>query len=176
MDIGEALDRLRADGTHETYPVASRSDVTKTEVALGRSLPDSYGTFVQEFSNGAYLYGTQEVSAVGDGNQQIMPIQKIYRSPVDPGESIPYREGGTTTYGNLIPFGLDSNGNEWCFVADVDTDGNEYPVAYFHTLGKKLFGRLPSFTDWLVRLIERREEVIRTMYGDDVLYEELELG
>jgi hypothetical protein len=49
-------------------------------------------------------------------------------------------------------------------------------VAYYGSAGKKLFGRLGGFTDWLERLVQTREEVIRTLYGEDVLYGELQLG
>jgi hypothetical protein len=175
MTIGELIDRLRSQGTHETYPVASAEDVAATEAALGKPLPNSFKTFVREFSNGAYLFELQEVSAVGEGNPQITAIQKIYRSQVDVGVAIPFREGGSTVYGNLIPFGLDSNGNEWSFIAEGEPTG-EYAVAYYDSNGKKLFGQLPTFSDWLQRLVETQDEVIRTLYGDDVLYGELHLG
>jgi hypothetical protein len=176
MTVGELLDQLKTEGTHETYAVAGPEAVATTEAAIGRSLPDSFKTFVQEFSNGAYLFEIQEVSAVGQGNRQIMAIQDIHRAPVDSGQAIPFREGGSTAYGNLIPFGLDSNGNEWCFVAEGNPPGHEYSVAYYGSAGKKLFGRLGGFTDWLERLVQTREEVIRTLYGEDVLYGELQLG
>jgi SMI1 / KNR4 family (SUKH-1) len=177
LTIRELIDRLRSQGSHETYPVATADDIHTTESALGKSLPDSYKTFVREFSNGAYLFGVQEVGAVGAGNRQIMAIQKIERTGVDAAEIISIREGGSTTYGNLIPFGLDSNGNEWCFLAGGEPAGYEYPVAYYHSSGHKLFGYFfPSFSDWLQRLVETQDEVIRTLYGDDVLYGELQLG
>jgi len=32
--------------------------------------------------------------------------------------------------GNLIPFGLDANGNEWSFVVEPGRPENEYDVAY----------------------------------------------
>jgi SMI1 / KNR4 family (SUKH-1) len=176
VTINELLDRLRSEGTQDTYPVASADALAVTEAAIGKQLPDSYRTFVQQFSNGAYLFGVHEVSAVGEGNRQITAIQDIHRSPVDPHDTIPFREGGSTAFGNLIPFGLDSNGNEWCFVGEGDPGGHEYALAYYDSGGKKLFGRLESFTDWIERLIQTQDEVIRTLYGDDVLYDELQLG
>jgi hypothetical protein len=178
VDITEVL-RLLRDGTHEMYPVAAAHDIAMTESALGRPLPDSYKTFVTEFSNGAYLYQLQEVSAVGDGNEQIAPIQKIVRAPADihGNTDIAFREGGgTAQYGDLIPFCLDHNANEWCFVGNSSPPSAEYEVAYFDTAGRKLYGRLPSFTAWLERLIETQDEVIRTLYDEDVLYDELNLG
>ena len=45
-----------------------------------------------------------------------------------------------------------------------------------YSRGRKLYGRLPSFTAWLERLIETQDEVIRTLYDEDVLYDELNLG
>lgn len=50
-------------------------------------------------------------------------------------------------------------------------------MAYYYSNGKKLFGYFfPSFSDWLQRLVETQDEVIRTLYGDEVLYGELQLG
>ena len=172
------IEQLRAVGEHETYPPASSQQIEKTETAVGRSLADSYKRFVSEFSNGAYLFGVQEVSAVGDGNPQIMAIQNIERVGAgDADEVIPFREGGETRYGNLVPFGLDSNGNEWCFVSEGGRPGHEYEVAYFDTGGRGLYGRLSGgFVEWLSILVREQDEVIRTLYDDDVLYDELMLG
>jgi len=49
-------------------------------------------------------------------------------------------------------------------------------VAYFDTTGRKLYGKQASFPAWLRILVETQSEVIRTLYDDDVLYDELELG
>ena len=38
------------------------------------------------------------------------------------------------------------------------------------------YGKQQSFADWLGILFDTQEEVIRTLYDDDVLYDELELG
>ena len=178
MDIPQILRQLR-DGTHKTYPVATADDIALTESVLGKVLPDSYKTFVSEFSNGAYLYGLQEVSAVGGGNAQIVPIQKIIRLRADIhlDTIVVFRDGGgTAQYGDLIPFGLDHNANEWCFVGNGSPPNAEYEVAYFDTAGGRLYGRLPNFTAWLERLIQTQDEVIRTLYNEDVLYDELKLG
>ena len=176
MSITELLAALEA-GEHELYAVATEVNVKQTETAIGRPLPPSYRAFVTHFSNGAYLYGIQEVSAVGEGNSQIAAIQSIVLpGRPEPNESVPFREGGEILVANLIPFSLDHNGNAWCFLTDsMDQDG-EYPVAYLDAAGNKLYGKLASFVDWLRILIERQDEVIRTLYDDDVLYDELELG
>jgi hypothetical protein len=119
----------------------------------------------------------KEVSAVGRGSPGIASIHQIERIGAGPAdEVIPFRDGGETRYGNLVPFGLDSNGNEWSFIVEAGRPGNEYEVAYFDTSGRKLYGRLGGFTDWLSVLVKEQEEVIRTLYGDDVIYEELMLG
>jgi SMI1 / KNR4 family (SUKH-1) len=183
--LAEGLEHLLSNlrqGEHETYPVATEEDLRTTEEAIGQTLPDSYSTFVRTFSNGAYLYLLQEVSAVGQGNPQIMPIHRIDRISAQdrrPDEPIPFREGGETTYGQTIPFGLDHNAGEWCFIAEGNFPGNEYPVAYLSAGCEdeyKLYGRLVSFTEWLTVLIEKQEEVIRTLYDEDVIYDELCLG
>jgi hypothetical protein len=175
ISLKALIEQLPAAGEHETYPPASPTDIATTEGALGRPLPSSYTEFVSTFSNGAYLFRLQEISAVGDGNSQIAAIQNLQRETAAD-ERVPFREGGETLYGNLIPFGLDANGNEWCFVVEPDRPGNEYEVAYFDTAGRKLYGRLGSFAEWLGILIDRKEEVIRTLYDDDVIYDELALG
>jgi hypothetical protein len=185
MTIEETIGTLR-EGDHDLYPVASPEDILTTERALGTSLPASYRAFVSTFSNGAYLYGVQEVSAVGAGNEQVVPIQKIDRIPgmqLAMRDEVPFFEGGgTVPYGHLVPFSLDSNGNEWCFLPG---DG-EPAVAYLGLRGTgeeyALFGRLESFIEWLRVLIEAsdddRDEVIRRLYGDrdEVLYDVLMLG
>ncbi|MEX3620778.1 SMI1/KNR4 family protein, partial [Paenibacillus glucanolyticus] len=61
---------------HETYEVASKEDIEKTENDLNCKLPKSYCDFVSQFSNGAFIYMIQEVSAVGDGDKQILPMQR----------------------------------------------------------------------------------------------------
>jgi SMI1-KNR4 cell-wall len=164
-------------GEHERYTRALEADVKATEGAIGRPLPPSFRAFVTQFSNGAYLYGVQEVSAVGDGNKQIAAIQKIIlQGRPEPGERIPIREGGEGLGDELVPFSLDHNGNAWCFLTgSCDPDG-EYRVAYFDCAGRKLYGMQSSFADWLRILVETETEVIRTIYDDDVLYDELNLG
>jgi len=175
MKIDETIKGLSG-FEHETYPIATANDLKKTESALGIFLPNSYKTFVSTFSNGAYLFMLQEVNAVGDGNKQIMPIQSIETLSGDSEENIPFRDGGSTLFKHLIPFGLDSNGNAWCFISNEMNSAGEYPVAYFDTNGRKLYGRLDDFTSWLSILIEKQEEVIRTLYDENVLYDELQLG
>jgi hypothetical protein len=170
---------------HELWPKAAEKDVATTEAAIGLRLPESYRQFVIELSNGAYLFMCQEVSAVGDGNRQIGPIQGVFHriwtaarslSAEELAADVPFREGGTTQRKYLIPFSLDHNGNQWCFVAEQLGSDLEYPVAYADSAYTRLYGRLESFSKWLEILIEERREVIRTLYGDDVIYDELGLG
>jgi hypothetical protein len=177
VSIEDLIDQLNQEGLHETYPVASIADIEKTEKAIGKELPQSFKTFLTKFSNGAYVFEIQEVSAVGDGNEQIVAIQNIYReTDLTADDVVPFRDGGETGYGNLVPFGLDQNANEWCFVVEGSPPGNEYAVAYLDTTGNKLYGRLSGFTEWLSILVEEQNEVIRTLYDDDVIYNELGLG
>ena len=76
----------------------------------------------------------------------------------------------------LVPFSLDHNGNEWCFVAKTFGADNEYPVAYLNNSSPKLFGQLESFAAWLDILIDAGDEVIRALYDDEVIYGELAMG
>ena len=184
MKIDNILQEL-AKSQHELWPKATAEDVEKTEMLIGLRLPESYRQFVTEFSNGAYLFMLQEVSAVGDGNKQIAPIQNIFHRVWTTGETltaeeleadIEFREGGSVKRKYLIPFSLDHNGNEWCFVAESMGADNEYPVAYLNNSNPKLFGRLENFAAWLKILIDSGDEVIRTLYDDDVIYDELGLG
>jgi hypothetical protein len=176
-NVTELIQLLREQGDHETYEVAVEADVEATESAVGCSLPTSFSEFVMTFSNGAYLFGVQEVRAVGGGNAQIVAIQDIDRIVrLDPGAEVPFREGGEARFGQLVPFGLDSNGNEWCFVRDEQRPDAEYSVSYFDTQGRRLYGKLTGFTEWLTILAREQDEVIRTLYADDVIYDELMLG
>jgi len=175
MSITSLFSSLSSDD-HELYPPATEADVKNTEQALGRPLPPSFREFVTQFSNGAYLYRVQEVSAVG-ANPQIATIQKINlpdRPAAD--EIVPFREGGETTGAHLVPFSLDHNGNAWCFVTDSTSADGEYPVAYLDVAGRKLYGKQPSFAAWLGVLAETKDEVIRALYDQDVIEDELELG
>lgn len=103
MDNTSLKSLVKEKEIHETYEVASKEDIEKTENDLNYKLPKSYCDFVSQFSNGAFLYMIQEVSAVGDGI-------------------------------------------------------------------------LDNFNEWLKVLINNREEVIRTLYDDNVISMELGLG
>jgi hypothetical protein len=184
MKIDSILGEL-ARFKHELWPKATAEDVEKTETLIGVSLPESYRQFVTEFSNGAYLFMLQEVSAVGGGNEQIAPIQNIFHRVWTTGKAltleeleadIEFREGGIVKRRHLVPFSLDHNGNEWCFVVESLGADNEYPVAYLDNSHSRLFGRLENFAAWLKVLIDARDEVIRALYSDDVIYNELGLG
>jgi hypothetical protein len=184
MKIDSILEEL-AGYKHELWPKATAEDIEKTEMLIGTSLPESYRQFVTEFSNGAYLFMLQEVSAVGDGNDQVGPIQNVFRRVWTTGEAltlealetdIEFKEGGTVKRKHLVPFSLDHNGNEWCFVAESLGANNEYPVAYLDNSSPRLFGQLENFAAWLKILIDNGDEVIRALYDDDVIYDELGLG
>lgn len=159
----------------ESYPVASDAELAQTEDAIGRPLPPSFKRFVTEFSNGAYLLGVQEVSAVGEGNRQIGPIQDLIGFAGESGD-LEVDGGGSVRAVDLVPYSLDSNGNAWCFLTGDQGPDGEYAVAYFAADNEKLYGRLKGFEDWLQRLSETEDEVIRSLYGDDTLYGELGLG
>lgn len=171
MPIDELVALLREDGDHETYAAATSEDIAVTEQALGRPLPASFRGFQTKFSNGAYLFMLQEVSATGAGNRQVSAIQDVlpHAITVAPDEEIPLEDGTAVRAGALVPYSLDGNGNCWCFLIDESAPDDEYPVAYFVADQKRLVGRLPGFEQWLKKLIDERDEVIRTMYGWDEL-------
>ena len=184
MQIDHLLREL-AEAEHETHPPATVDDVAKTEAAIGIRLPESFRQFVTEFSNGAYVCMVQEVSAVGDGNAQVGPLQSSFHqlwttgralTPEELETDVEVKEGGTIKRAHLVPFSLDHNGNEWCFLTQVLGADNEYPVAYLDNWNPKLYGRLENFAAWLRILMNERDEVIRTLYDEDVIYDELELG
>jgi hypothetical protein len=175
VDINDLI-KLLENGDHEKYPLASKKDIEITEKAIAKSLPISYKTFLTLFSNGAYLYLIQEVSAVGAGSKQVAAIQNITCLKGEPDETITIREGGETKFKYLVPFSLDSNGNAWCFITNVNTSVEEYMVTYFDTHGRKGYSKLESFSEWLKILIEKQVEVIRTLYDDSVINDELQLG
>ena len=113
---------------------------------------------------------------LGQAISRILPIQQVNWIEGDPGERILFRDTGETQLRFLVPFSLDGNGNAWCFLVDQATGDAEYRVAYLDTTGRRLYGRQESFTAWLSILVEKQEEVIRTLYGEDVLEGELNLG
>ena len=171
MTTEELIGRLRENGEHETYPPASMEAVEQTEVALGVKLPRSFRTFVTEYSNGAYLFSLQEVSAVGDGNPQVAPIQANLGGgfPAEAGVELPVAGSSPVMSDSVVPFSLDSNGNCWCFLSDRRSGDNEYEVAYCDTQQARLVGRLPSFDAWLELLIRDQDEVIRVLGFADQL-------
>jgi hypothetical protein len=189
MEVDDLLRELRqSEASHDLHPVATADDLAATEAALNQRLPESFRAFLRDFSNGAYLFGVQEVSSVGSVEHPV-PIHKNewhYGSAAkaDADELIPIRDGGAALYSSLIPFSLDSNGNEWCFI--IDAAKPEPSVAYFSSPlsyeveDRRLYAPLSGgFSEWLGILVRcPTDEVIRTIYIDDedVLYDELMLG
>ena len=179
--IDDLIERLRDDSAeHDLHPPATEEDIRHTENAIGEPLPPSYQAFVRELTNGAYLYGVQEVAPVGDVEHRV-PIHRFERmGGVDPDEPLAYRDGGATVrHRETMVFGGDSNGNEWCFVTARPSAEGEYEVAYLDTGSRKLYAPMRSFAHWLEWLTEHPEdEVIRTYYVDDdeILYDEMMLG
>ena len=179
--IDDVLERLRDDSAqHDLVACSTQADVRRTEEAIGTPLPLSYRRFVLEFSNGAYLYGVQEVAPVGDVAHKV-PIHRFERiGTADPGEQLTYRDGGARVrHDETIVFAGDSNGNEWCFVTTRPSAADEYEVAYLDTRSRNLYASMPSFAHWLEWLADHSEdEVIRTYYVDDeeILYDEMMLG
>ena len=178
--MDELLARLRSEGEHETYPLATERDLEQTEAALGRALPPSFRRFLRGFSNGAYLFEIQEVSAVGAGNPQIGAIQDALPHVISasPDTEVRLDSGGAVLISSLVPFSLDHNGNCWCFLTSQEEPDGEYPVAYYDDEHEKLYGKLSGFEAWLTRQVdaEPRDEFNRTLYDDDVLRDEMNLG
>ena len=184
-ELGESTLRFMRGPRHELYEPATETDMAATERAIGLALPPSFRRFATELSNGANLYQVQEVARVGRGNEQIDAIHEnewhYGDGPADP-EPVPVREGGTVGFAQLIPFSLDSNGNEWCFIAEPGAP--EYRCAYFagplESEDRRLYAPLESFVDWLKVLVDAdgEDEIIRLVYRDDdaVLLDELGLG
>ncbi len=170
MPIEEILTRLEREGTHETYPPASEAELEQTEQVISVSLPPSYRAFVSRFSNGAYLFELQEVSAVGDGNPQVGPIG-TFPEGADAIES----QAGRLPAKTLVPFSFDSNGNYWCFLTSLAAADGEYPVAYFDAEGSRLVAQLAGFEEWLTILTNEQDEVIRVLGGGRYV-DELNLG
>lgn len=118
---------------------------------------------------------------MGRGNKQIGAIQHSYwpwktdTHRVDGRQQIPIREGGFVTVDQLIPFAHDHNGNMWCLIVEKMQD-YEYQVGYYDAHNPKLYGVMKSFNDWLNICVKHREEVIRAIFDDDVIVDELGLG
>jgi hypothetical protein len=170
MPVEELLMRLERAGTHETYPPASEADLEQTEQVIGAPLPASYRAFVSRFSNGAYVFELQEVSAVGRGSEQIGPIE-----PFPEGGGAIESPAGPLPAETLVPFSFDSNGNYWCFLTSLPAVDGEYPVAYFDAEGSRLVAQLAGFEEWLSILTDEQDEVIRVLDGGRYV-DELNLG
>lgn len=166
MPVQTLLDRLRAQGEHETYPLATPEDLDRTDRSLGVALPPSYRSFASTFSNGAYLFMLQEVSAAGAGNAQIGAIQDVSPHVFPPDEdAVVTSSDGKVPRTSLVPFSLDGNCNCWCFLTSLSAPGGEYPVAYCDTEQHRLVARLAGFEEWLTVLITEQNEVIRALDG-----------
>jgi hypothetical protein len=168
--IDDLIAKLHSSDGHETSPPATPAEVAMTEQAVGRSLPPTFVRFLREFSNGAYLYGVQEVSRVGESGSQIAAIQDIHRGS-SASDRIDLDAGGSITFGDLLPFALDSNG-EWCFVAG---DSAESSVGYRPYDQARLYCALPAFEQWLRILVDAEDEVIRAV-ADEATVDRMNLG
>lgn len=93
-----------------------------------------------EFSNGAYLFMLQEVSATGAGTRQVGAIQNVlpHAISVSPDEDVPLEDSSAVRAAGLVPYSLDGNGNCWCFLTGESAPDDEYPVAYFVSDQKRL--------------------------------------
>src|SRR5690606_2801215 len=114
---------------------------------------------------------------VGDGNHQIYPIQHLYKqlNIAAPFQKVTISDNKNILLSELVPFSLDHNGNAWCFIGDQLIKG-EYRVGYLNRENYQLYGVLANFTEWIKILINYKEEVIRQLYVDDFLCNELSLG
>lgn len=71
-------------------------------------------------------------------------------------------------YKSLIPFGLDSHGNEWYFITDpCEKVTDEYQVAYFDTSNMDLHVKFLDFRYWLQILIRADIELIAYVTDDE---------
>ena len=158
-------------GNHELYPTATNDDVIITSKAIGYEFPQSYKTFVTEFSNGAYLYMVQEICCVGDCTKKIQSIQDAYEPHKKSSQLLNVYESQVKyEISNLIPYSLDSNGNAWCFVKHSNK------VCYLELTENRLFGFLNGFEEWLGILVKSKNEVIREIYDEEFLFKVLNLG
>jgi len=171
MSIQQLIYELNKSGNHEIYSVARDEDIAITENLIESRLPHSYIYFVKYFSNGAYLYRTQEICSVGKSNKKIQSIHDLYKLNKNMNTPIYQYEGKKIVPINeLIPYSLDSNGNAWCFFKMFDK------VCYLDRFSDRFFGQLEGFDKWLSILIQSKDEVIRSIYSKKIIMEELKLG
>ena len=174
-DMAALLRLLAAEPRHEKHPRASAAQVRMTENAIGRKLPPSYRSFVTAFSNGALLDPIQHVLRVGKSIRMVQSIQSEV-PPIKGDRPVPIREGGAVPPDHLIPFTYDDNANYWCFIIPPGAPAAECPVAYLDPAGRQLYARLPNFAVWLHICLHEGHEVIRVIYDDSVINDELKLG
>lgn len=133
--------------------VASDELIAKTELSIGYSLPESFKTFLKEFSNGIVLLDSEPIGGVG--KNQDLPCGAIFLASTninkDTVEITPTKE--TVSSDQLIVFSvydtLDATNNCWAFICDKDCPNNEYRVGLISELTENIVVVLDSFEEWL---------------------------
>lgn len=133
--------------------VASDDLINEKEKSLGYKLPNSFKTFLKEFSNGIMLLDSEPVEGVGEDDD--LPCGSIFlaSSRIDKRiiHIIPTK--GTITPDRLIAFSLydamDIANHFWAFICDKQYPDNEYRVGLISQYTDNIVVVLDNFEEWL---------------------------
>jgi len=147
---------------NNTYPdidkneVASDDLIGQKEKSLGYKLPNSFKTFLKEFSNGIMLLDAEPIGGVGEDDDSpcgsIFLASSIIKKNII--NIVPTKE--TITPDRLIAFSLydamDSANHFWVFICDKEYPNNEYRVGLISQYTEDIVVVLDSFEEWLTVL------------------------
>ncbi|GAA0843577.1 SMI1/KNR4 family protein [Paenibacillus glucanolyticus] len=154
MDVREFANRFQKRYPDvDRYEVADHQDISEFEGRLGMKLPQSFCTFVSEFSNGIFLLDCEPIGGVSEKS----PCGTVSKSKVilpDLPDKIHIRETDEFIASHrlisLTMFDAVANSNDhWVFICEDGTPNNEYRLGFISQSSKAIVKTLSSFEDWL---------------------------
>lgn len=161
--------------------IASDDLINEKEISLGFKLPDSFKTFLKEFSNGIMLLDSEPIGGVGDDDDS--PCGSIFLASLQINKNIieitPTKE--TISPDKLIVFSLydamDSANHFWAFICDKEYPKNEYRVGLVSQCTENIVVVLDSFEEWLTvfwNANKNSEDVVSVFHSMYKTWEERE--
>ncbi|MCQ4935947.1 SMI1/KNR4 family protein [Anaerotignum propionicum] len=139
--------------------IATEEMINEAEDYCKIRLPDSFRTFLKEFSNGnLYMYGVEPLVGVGlesklcslskyTSSLRLLSIKdfekECYIVPQD--KLVKINQLVPFTFGNADQLSID----HWVFICDREYPNNEYPVGYITQGSHNIVCVLESFEKWL---------------------------
>lgn len=140
-------------------------EIKSIENKLQLNLPESYKIFLKYFGDGGSLVFYQGID--------IIQKYSYLGDYINIGSKIISLEEECIDLDSLLCLMTeDSNGGAWCWLTSEEKKDNEWALAYYRLIDKKLHYKVENFTEWLRVLTKNRYEVIRVLDTE----EELGLG